>query len=264
MIQSDQIILLTGKFLVGTLILIRIGGFMLFGPLFKTEGIPTQLKIMFSVILATSITSAFWYDQPKLDFHLWFMVLLVLKEFTMGAIMGFSANTVFFAARFAGGMIDYTMGFQSSAVFANQDTPTLVGELKDMMTLMIFLAINGHHQLIEGVFLSVRAVPIGTFEITQSTYRMLIDLMTNVTIIAFKMSAPMLIAQFLVNLALSLLARVAPQTNIFSLSYQVKIGVGLLVLFATLSLFGVLAKNSVANTQNDFIKFIMTLNPIRV
>ncbi len=264
MIQSDAIYLLTGKFLIGALLLIRIGGFVLTGPLFKSDAIPTQLKIILSVILATSLTAAFWKEQAPIDYHLWYLVLLILKEFTMGAIMGFAANTVFWAARFAGGMVDFNLGFQTSMLFSNQDTPTLVGELKDMMVLMIFLAINGHHHLIEAIYLSVRAVPIGTFEISTSTIKMITDLITTVTILALKMSAPMMIAEFLTNLSLALLARVAPQTNIFMLSFQIKITVGLLVLAGGLSLFALLAKNSLSTMDNDLIKIIMSLNPIRV
>lgn len=264
MIQSDTIILLTGKFLIGTLILIRITGFMLTGPIFKHDAVPQYMKILFSVILAVTMTSTFWFEQPPVDYHLWYLVLLILKEFTMGAIMGFSANAIFWAARFAGGMIDFNLGFQASSVFANQDTPTMFGELKELMVLMLFFGLNGHHYLIEGLFLSIRAVPVGTFQITQSTYKLLIDLITNITIIAIKMAAPLLIAEFLTNLALALLARVAPQTNIFMLSFQIKIAVGFLVIFSTFSLFSLLSKNLLGGFEKEFLQFIMTLNPIRV
>lgn len=264
MIQSDTIVLLTGKFLIGTLFLIRILGFMVTAPLFKFDGVPAFMKILFAVILAVSLSSAFWYEQAVIDYHLWYLVFLVFKEFTMGAIMGFSANAIFWAARFAGGMIDFNLGFQASAVFANQDTPTMFGELKELMVLMVFLGINGHHLMIEGLFLSVRAVPIGTFQITESTFKLLTDMITNVTIIALKMSAPLLIAEFLTNMALALLARIAPQTNIFMLSFQIKIAVGFLVIMATISLFVLLSKHTLGGFQKEFYQFIMTLNPLRI
>jgi len=263
MIQSDTILLLTGKFLIGTLFLIRITGFMATAQMFKSEAVPSQLKVCLAVILAVGLSSAFWYEQPQIDFHLWYLIFLVLKEFTFGAIIGFACNTVFWAARFAGGLIDVNLGFQASAVFANQDTPTMFGELNELIVLMIFLALNGHHTMIEGIYLSVRAVPIGTFEITGSTYTLLTNFITNVTIIAIKLAAPVLIAEFLTNLALALLARIAPQTNIFMLSFQIKIAVGLLIVFLTLALFAFSTKTSFGNFEHSLMEFIMTLNPIR-
>lgn len=263
MITNDLIALLTGKFLIGVLIMIRITGFILTGPIFKNDAIPVYMRILFGFILAITITSAFWYEQPQIDFHLWYLVLLILKEFTVGAVIGFTCNAVFWGARFAGGLVDFNIGFQASMVFASQESPTVFGELYEMMVLMIFIGINGHHLMLEGLFLSFRSVPLTTFAITGSAFQLLIGLITNVTIIALKLSAPVLIAEFLTNLALALLARIAPQTNIFMMSFQVKIVVGLLVVFTTISLFVLFSQRTFDRFDFDLIQFIQTLNPIR-
>ena len=156
------------------------------------------------------------------------------------------------------------MGYQTSLLFNEESAPTLIGELKDVATLMVYLVINGHHYLLEGIYASIRAVPLTTFTITESTIELLIKITLTVFIIGIKIAAPVLVALFLVNLALALLARIAPQTNIFILSFQAKIAVGLIILFITVPLFIMLVKYSLESTQGEMMKILMSLNPGRV
>ena len=263
--DSSSIQILTGKLIIGILLFIRVLAFLISSSFYRTQGIPAQVKIFISVILSASLVSAFWNEQIVIDLHLWNLVYLVFKEFFVGLAIGFATNTIFWGARMAGGLIDFDMGFHTGTLFSQQDeAPTLVGELKYMITLMIFLVLNGHHYLIEGLYASVRAVPIGSFEITESTVRLMVRIATSVMIIGIKMASPVIVAIFLTNLALALLARVAPQTNIFILSFQLKIGIGLLVLFASIPLFIMVAKYSMMDMQSEIMRFLLTLNPARV
>lgn len=129
---------------------------------------------------------------------------------------------------------------------------------------MIFLLVNGHHFILQALWASVRAVPITTFAITDSTVELLIKQTLSVFLIGVKMAAPILVALFLVNLALALLARVAPQTNIFIMSFQLKVVVGLLVLMASVPLFVFISKLGLEQMETEVMKMILSLNPERV
>jgi len=129
---------------------------------------------------------------------------------------------------------------------------------------MVFLFINGHHYIFEGIFFSVKAIPLTKMAITSSTITVLMKMATTVFILGIKMASPVLISLFLTNLSLALLARVAPQTNIFVLSFQLKVAVGLLILIASVPLFVLLAKYSLASVQEQLYTFLMTLYPDRV
>ncbi len=233
-------------------------------PFFKTLTIIPQAKIFLAVILSVWITAAFWKEQPAIEFHLWWMAVLVFKEFLVGAAIGFAANTVFFAARFAGGLIDFDMGYQTAMMFNQAASPTLVGEIKELATIMLFLFLGGHHYLIEGVYASIRAVPLTTMAFTGSTVELLIKMATTVLILGVKIASPILIALFLTNLALALLARVAPQTNIFILSFQLKVFVGLIVLIGAVPLFIYVIKIALGSVQSEMYQMILSLNPTRV
>lgn len=265
MLYTESLYFLSGKFIIGILIFIRITGMFASAPFLKSEAIPMSVKIMLSVILSIVVTSAFWQEQGEINLDLWYITLVALKEFLLGTIFGFVANFIFFAARMAGGLIDTEMGFQTALLFdSTSGAPTLLGEIYELIVLMVFLIMNGHHYLIEGIFMSLKIIPLMQFEITTSTVDLLMKGATSVLILSVKMASPLLVALFVTNLSLALLGRIAPQTNIFTLSFQVKVFVGLIVLFLTIPLMVYVAKLSLESFQEDILKVLMTMNPTRV
>jgi flagellar biosynthetic protein FliR len=247
----------------GTLIFIRILGFLAIAPVWKHVAVISQVKWFFAAILAVMMTSAFWTEQITLDFHAWNIVLLVFKEFVCGLMIGFSANMCFYAARFAGGLIDVDMGYQPAAMFDVSETPAMIGELKELIMLMLFLYIGGPGQLIEALYASVKAVPISTFAISGATVKLMTQFATSVLIVGVKIAAPMIVAIFITNLSMALLARVAPQTNIFVLSFQLRMVVGLIVLFFSVPLFVFVSKLALDGFQEETMRIIMSLYPPR-
>jgi flagellar biosynthetic protein FliR len=262
-IDSLSIFLLSGKFIIGVLFFIRITGIFIAAPMLKAKTIPMQMKVILAIIISLSLTSAFWKDQPVIDFDLWFLVLLVFKELFVGFAIGFAVNFVFFSARFAGGLLDFDIGYQTSAMFMSEDTPSLLGEIYEMTILMIFFAINGHFFIFDALFHSVKAIPLGSFEMTKPVITQLLDMVAEFMIIGIKMAGPGLVSLFITNLALSLLARVAPQANIFSLSFQIKVAVGLIVLMFSTPLFVMVSKNALHQFEPQILNLIIKLNPIR-
>jgi flagellar biosynthetic protein FliR len=264
MFDSATIQLLSAKFVCGILIFIRVSALMATGPVFSNEAVQPTVKIFLSALLAALMTIAFGNDQPDIDVHLWVFAGLVIKEIIVGIAIGYTANMVFQAIRFAGGLLDLDIGFQTALIFdSSADVPTLIGELKYMIALMVFFGLNGHHFLIEAVFASIRALPVGEFAMTGNALTTIIRLITLVSIIALKIAAPVLSATFITNIGLALLSKAAPQLNVFALSMQMKVIVGLLALFFTIPLFVMIARGAMGTFQEETYKVIMTLNPAR-
>ncbi|MFN3194353.1 MAG: flagellar biosynthetic protein FliR [Chlorobiota bacterium] len=265
MLDSLTLFYLEGKFVIGLLILVRVSGLFASGPFFKTSAIIPQVKIFLSLFVAVMITAAFWKEQPDISLDVMSLAMLVIKEFMVGLILGFTANIPFVAARFAGGIIDMEMGYQTGALFDREaSTPTLIGEFNELIVLMLFLIINGHHYLVEGLYYSMKVLPLDSMIFTGKTFEMLGDIAMSIFILAVKFASPLLIALFLTNLGLALLARVAPQTNVFILSFQMKVMIGLIMLTVSLPAFVMISKDALANMQGEFLEMLMSLNPTRV
>ena len=139
--------------------------------------------------------------------------------------------------------------------------PTLVGEFYSLATLMIFLFLNGHHYLIESLFLSMKLIPLTTFEMTETTLTLLFKIIISFMILGLKIAAPVMITLFNTNLALTLLSKVSPQMNIFMLSFQVKVAVGILILFFSFPVIGFVSKQALELMQSEITRFLMSVNP---
>ena len=253
------------RLVIGMLILTRISGLFVTGLFFGHTSIPVTVKTATILILTITMAPMFFETAPQIQFEVLNMFFLVFKEFLVGALLGFASNIVYWAARLGGGIIDMDMGYQASLMFdAAAGTPTLVGEFYSMAILMIFLFLNGHHFLIESLFISMKVVPLTTFILSESTLDLLYKTITAFMVLGLKIAAPVMITLFNVNLSLTLLSKVAPQMNIFMMSFQVKIAAGILVLVVSVPIINLVAKHALQLMQKEITSFLMTLNPTLV
>lgn len=249
--------------IIGILVLTRVSGLFVTGLFFGNESIPMMVKAAFIFIITLILAPTLFDSNITIKFEVLNMTLLVFKEFLVGSILGFASNIVYWAARFGGGLVDMDIGYQASTMFdANSGSPTLVGEFYALATLMIFLYMNGHYYLIEALFLSSKTVPLTSFAVTDATLTLLFKTTTSFMMLGLKIAAPVMITLFNTNLALTLLAKVAPQMNIFMLSFQVKVAVGILVLFAAVPVVGIVSKQALMLMQEEITQFMITLTPI--
>ncbi len=225
------------KWVIVLLVFARISGIFIISPLFRVPVIPMMLKIflafIFSIITAISLNL-----NVNINFEILTLALTIVREMLIGFVIGFAFNLVFWGLRFGGGIIDFELGFQAATLFTFQETsPSLFGQFMELVALMLFLFLNGHHQIFEALYVSYAKIPIGGGFLSFATMSELGKFATTATIIGLKISAPIVVSTFLVNISLAMLARMAPQTNIFVVSFQIKIAVALLVFFLAITFF---------------------------
>jgi len=247
------------RWIVVLLVFVRITGIFIISPIFRLQAVPFPIKIFLAMILSVLIVSTINLDV-NIDFELLSLILVINKELFTGMIIGFTINLVFWGMRFGGAIVDYEMGFFAASLLNfSETTPTIFGEFLEWMTLMIFFLINGHHQIFEALYVSFVKIPIGVASFTTLTIQELAKFMSIVTIIALKISAPIFVSTFLINLSLAMLSRMAPQTNIFIISFQVKILAALLVFFLSISFFVYASKQFLEIFQNQTYYLLSTI-----
>jgi flagellar biosynthetic protein FliR len=99
-----------------------------------------------------------------------------------------------------------------------------------MCSLLIFLNINGHLYLLSGLGDSFKLVPPGSLLISPELGRQYMTLSAEIFSLAVRIAAPITVAIFMVDLALGLISKVAPQLHVLMLGFPIKISVGLLFL----------------------------------
>ena len=101
-------------------------------------------------------------------------------------------------------------------------------------TLLVFVQINGHHLFLAGLHELFQVVPVSTVPLVPGTTEKLAEVSGALFVAALKISFPVLAALLLADLGLAVLARVAPQLNLFALGLPAKIVIALAALTVAL------------------------------
>ncbi|MFK2825010.1 flagellar biosynthetic protein FliR [Bacillus sp. B190/17] len=218
------------------LIIVRVSAFFVTMPLFSHRTIPAMHRIGFAVLLSWMMY--YTIDAAPLEVDGEYF-LLILKEAIVGLLIGLSAYIVIAAIQIAGGLIDFQMGFAIANVIDPQTgaQSPLMGQYLYMFSLLMLLALNGHHLILDGIFYSYQYIPVDQLSLHFENGR-LAEYMSrafgSMFLIAFQMAMPVVAALFLVDVALGIVARTVPQLNIFVVGFPLKIGVAFLVMTVVL------------------------------
>ena len=206
-------------------------------PLFGARGIPAMWKIGLSLIVAIILTPVvplprtFPETAPE-------VLLGIFSEAIMGLILVFGVKMLFASVQLAGQFMAFQMGFAMARAMdpVTGTQSTALSQFLYLFTVLIFFTIDGHHLFIRALASSFYAVPPNSFSLNPSLLHVLIKTSSQMFLIALKIAAPIMIALFLSNLCLGIVARTVPQVNILMIGFPVNICLGLI-------LFGLILTN---------------------
>jgi flagellar biosynthetic protein FliR len=233
-----------------TLMFFRIAGIIMFAPLFGSPNIPPQIKIMFSLVLAIVLYPKFKNLGGHIPEDFATLLLAVGSEFLVGFILGMASSFIFLVAQFAGEAIDYEMGLGLANVIdpISNEMVSVLGQLKLTIAMLIFLAIDGHHQIIFAISYSLQSLPIMGLKLHSNLIMQVSDRMiTDIFVIGIRIAAPALVTMLLVNISLAFMTRLMPQLNIFAVGFGLNIVLGIVMVILMLPLFANLFERVVLN-----------------
>jgi flagellar biosynthetic protein FliR len=222
---------------VFVLVLFRIAGFMLFAPLFGSARIPKRARTLLAIVLAMGLTSTVT-RPPHLPLTSLGVAMGIAGEICFGLAMGMILSFVFIAAQWAGEMVGQQMGFNLAETFDPQfgQSSSLVGDMYFMLTLMIFLFIGGHRQMVRGLRDSFDTLPLLSVSVNQPVMDLVIQMFQTAAMLAVRLAAPVLTTMLIVDLTLGFLGKTMPQMNVMTMGLSIKAMVGLIVLILGLVL----------------------------
>lgn len=217
------------------LAVVRASAWLAVAPPFNTRMLPVQAKIAFAVALAIPVTPQVAAAAPSPEVGP--LIVATLLQVGAGLVLGFLTQMIFAAVQAAGELVDLVAGFTIAATYdpftnANQ---AVFGRFYQLLAIAILFAIDGHLMLVRGFLDSFTAMPSGAPDF-EGISELLIDNLGMFFLAALEIAAPLLGALFLTEVALGLLAKAAPQMNVFMLGFPVKILLSLLLVGLTLPL----------------------------
>lgn len=219
------------------LVFFRLAAMMIFAPLFGSTRIPRRVKVLLSLVLAFGMCSS--VQAPvALPSTTWQLALGIAGEMSFGFALGMVLSFTFIAAQWAGEMIGQQMGLNISEVLDPQfgGGGSLVGDLYFMLTLVIFLAIGGHRQMVIGIRSSFETLPLLSLGIDEPLLDTLVGLFQSCTTLAMQLAAPMLVTMLVVDLALGCIGKTMPQINVMTAGLSIRSLLGIVVMLVGLTL----------------------------
>lgn len=220
------------------LILVRITCFVYVAPLLGQTGIPNQVKIglsFFTSILLYSVVARPEFSYESLVGY----AVVVLKEGITGLLIGFAANICNSIVLFAGTVIDMDIGLSMASEF-NPDMGTevtLTGNFYYYLVMILMITSNFHTYLIQAIADSFSVIPIaGQAFDWDHMLNTIVRYMGDIFVIGFRIFLPFFACIMILNCVLGIMAKVAPQMNMFSVGMQLKVLVGFVVIFLTVFL----------------------------
>ena len=156
-----------------------------------------------------------------------------------GIIIGLGSRLCLYIFNFSGNMLDMEIGFsmvQEMDPTTNVNS-TITSNFYMYIFMLLFLVSDMHYFIIDAMMDSYQLVPIGGAKFSVDLYHIMVTFITNYFVIGFRIVLPIFCCMLVINIVLGILAKIAPQMNMFVVGMQLKVFVGLVLLFLTMQLF---------------------------
>ncbi len=238
--------------------MLRVGGFVLAAPVASETVIPTFVKIVMSLSLAF-LMAPLVQIPAALTIFSGAGMLAGVQEILIGVAIGMVVQLTFEALTFAGQTISLTMGLGFATLVDPQRgaNTTVLGQMFMIFGILTYLAINGHLVLLGALAESFQTLPIGAAHIDRNFFLSVAVWGARVFESGLLIALPAVIALVIVNLALGVVTRAAPQLNLFGIGFTITMMCGFFVLLVGLD--GIMAGissliNSALNAVTDLVR----------
>ncbi|HTY09860.1 MAG TPA: flagellar biosynthetic protein FliR [Bacteroidota bacterium] len=249
------------QFLLFLVIFARITALVVVAPFFGHQGVPVQVKAGLGTLLSFILYPMISQHPAPVDLELLPFFVLVLQEVMVGVLLGFGLGILFSGIQYAGELISFNIGLSVATMFSadeNQQSP-IISEFVSLFAMLVFLLLNGHHFVLQALRLTYDTVPIGTFAFSKPLADHIVGFGSMMFVVAVKIAAPVMVAEFLTNVGLSIMARVMPQANVFIVSFPLSIGVGLIVLFSSAPFMLFVFKKLLLGFEDNILELVKVL-----
>ncbi len=220
------------------LVLARLSAAIVATPLLGARSVPAQTKIGLAVLLSLIVVPLQSTQLATIPTNLFVFVTLVGSEVLVGIALGIGTSLVFQAMEMGASLVSVQMGFGLGGIFdplSGAQTGAMEQFYRIVVTL-IFFTMNGHYLVIRGLIQTFEVVPAGTADLSLIAGARVVPFFASLFVAAVQVALPAMGALLLTDLALALVGRTVPQLNILVVGFPVKIGVGLIVLAASMPL----------------------------
>lgn len=223
-------------------VLVRVSTVTAVSPFFGDQVVPSQIKILLSLAISFTIYPVLVSNGAVIPAQaaIWGetaggIVFTVFQEALFGLALGFSARFVFHTIQLGGNIMGTLMGMSAASQYdpMQESQSQVVAQILTAVSMLLFLAMDGHHVLLRATGESYRIVALGKAQIGATLSQGLISMSGDVIRFGVQFAGPMAVSLMAVNIVYGIMSKAMPQLNVLVLSFSVSAGIGLFVMFAS-------------------------------
>jgi flagellar biosynthetic protein FliR len=235
-------------------ILLRAGIVLMLLPFFGSKNFPARFRIGIAVAISLVLAPLVEFRPVGVP-----IPVVVIREVMFGMIFGLTARFLFFSVDMAGQMMSAATGMSMATDFNPEIGPsTEIANLYGIVAMLLFLAMDAHHDLIALFVKSYEWLPAGTVNIG-GMLEAGISFATSIFVIALKLSAPVVIIMLVTNILFGFLYKAAPQMNVFFVGHPVHIFVGFLTMMICLPVFAYVMGGYFSGIKDELMRVMLMM-----
>lgn len=243
------------------MILVRVSAFIFVVPFFSMSHVPRRYRAALSVVMSVVLYGVLPRQEIFYD-TVYEYAVIVAKEFITGILIGMGVNLCTTILALTGTIADMEVGFSMVTLMdpATRQQTTITSTLYQYL-IMLILIISGMYEYIIGALAeSYELIPVyaANFD-AEKLVDVAVRFMGEYISIGFRICLPIFAAILMLNAVLGILAKVAPQMNMFAVGLQLKIFVGLGIMFLTLFLLPTAADMIFTEARRMTVAFVEAL-----
>jgi flagellar biosynthetic protein FliR len=215
--------------------LLRVTGFMVLAPMFGAALVSRRVKMVLALAL-TLILAPLTPPVAAIDPLSATALLTAVQQLLVGFAIAFAVQVVFDALSLSGQLVATTMGLGFATMIdpARGASTAVVSQFYLILGMLIFLALDAHIALLGVLADSFRALPPGPNALGADSFLALARWGGKIFEAGTMIALPAVVGLVLVNLALGIVSRAAPQLNLFAVGFPISMLLGFAMLMLSL------------------------------
>ncbi len=217
----------------------RMAGFVVFNPILGRNNIPKMFRNGMILVFSVFVYPLAEGQTVRVPSTILEFAVHVLLELLLGFFLCMVLHFFFYIPQLAGLMIDTQMGMTMNQIYdaGAQANMSVTGQILNVLMLLLFFAENGHHTLLRVMLTSGDVIPFGSAMPGREAIDAMLVLFVECTVLGLKLCMPILAAELVGQFGMGILMKAIPQINVFSINIELKVLIGLILLFFLISPF---------------------------
>lgn len=213
----------------------RVMGLFTSAPVLSMKVVPRRVRVGLALLIVVAAEPSL-PAPPPVALNSPEALMVIAQQVLIGLTMGFAARVVFAAIEFAGELVGLQMGLNFAAFFdpMSGGQITAVSRLYGTVAAWLFVVMNGHLLLTAAIIHSFEAFPVSAQPLAFLQVVQPQVWGAEIFKLGLWVAMPVLAMLALTNVVMGLVARVAPQMNIFTIGFPITLGVGFTGLWLSL------------------------------